>query len=721
MKRRLLSLLMALSLSVGLALPGAAAGVDEQLAEVTLEVKETLGLDTEAYERFYGDLQENLLAPTWFLEWSGENGSMSVNATGEGKILSYYRWDNEPSNGQSSFGPTFPAGDRETARAAAVAFLDRVLTEGESITLEDRGRDSLYMSSYNFQGEILLNGLKAGLSFRISVDCESNEVTNFSRDDLNGRVMGEIPSPTAAVTPEQAKPLLGSPMAMRLEYVLAGGEEKKAVLRYLPEGMDTYYVDARTGELVNLTQLASETERGGGSFGVMNGAAADKESAAAPAPELSEAEQAGVDKLEGVLDREELDRAARGVTALGLENYTLSALDYAVSREEESDEVTATLRYSRQVEDRFWRRTVTLDARTGELIRVYSSGSLGETRMERKVDHAEARKAAMDFLLEHCPEQAARTDLYRSYDAMEGETALFHSFTFAQKENGYFYPGNTLEVGVDTTDGSISTYRKSFDDEITFAHPAGICTMEEALAAWLDTYTVELGYVWVPVALDDSRPDYAPLLEAGVGYLYRLTLGYTLEREDYPLGVDAHTGKAVYPEELGEETGLTYDDLEGHWARPMIERLAGYGVGFEGGAFGPDRALTQLDLLYLVLVAQGYGFDLGREEDVDRLYDTAVRLGLLTREERDEEAVLTRIETVRILLDGMGFAHVARLEGIFRTDFTDDGKIAPGDYGYAALARGLGLVTGTETGAFGGEETATRAQAAVMLHNLMDR
>ena len=81
--------------------------------------------------------------------------------------------------------------------------------------------------------------------------------------------------------------------------------------------------------------------------------------------------------------------------------------------------------------------------------------------------------------------------------------------------------------------------------------------------------------------------------------------------------------------------------------------------------------------------------------------------------------MLTRSAMVHLILDAVGYGPVARLEGIFRTKFTDDGTIPAADYGYVALAQGLGMTAGSAGGAFRPNAAATRAQAAVMLFNLM--
>ena len=207
----------------------------------------------------------------------------------------------------------------------------------------------------------------------------------------------------------------------------------------------------------------------------------------------------------------------------------------------------------------------------------------------------------------------------------------------------------------------------------------------------------------------------------GIGYLYKLALGYQLERDRTPLGIDAKTAEPVYPMERKSLNRLTYTDLDGHWAKAQIEALGAYRVGFTGGLFDPGKELTQLDLVTLLVSTQGYIYDPADGVSTDVLYETAYGMGILTREERNDNAKLTRAETLKLIMDASGYGPVARLKGIFRTDFTDDKDIPEAYYGYAALAQGMGIVSGRPDGSFLPGAPSTRAEAAVMLYNLMAR
>lgn len=183
--KKLLSLTLALVMALGLALPASAAEetADESLARITKSVKDTLDLDTEDYDDFWGERYEDGLAGVWDLYWSGLDTDLSVSALDDGTVISYRAGQPYTVSGSETF-PTFPQGDAAAAARAADDFLDKVLTAGESVELgEPRGMDTLGGDSYRFSGTILLNGLPSPLSYSITVDAADNQVRSFSRSE----------------------------------------------------------------------------------------------------------------------------------------------------------------------------------------------------------------------------------------------------------------------------------------------------------------------------------------------------------------------------------------------------------------------------------------------------------------------------------------------------------------------------------------------------------
>ena len=706
--KRIPALLLTAALALSLALPAAAAAEntqEEQLSQITQSVKETLGLDTAQYDSFTGEPYDSPLYRQWDLTWEGDGETLSIEVLEDGTVTALRLRREEPSDPGL---PGYPQGDRAAARETAEEFLAQVLTPGlESARLEEEtGDERLGQDQYSFYGTILLNGLPSPLSCSVTVDGESGQVVRFSRDMAQSFV-GGVPSAVPAVEQDAAAQALEGSLSLELEYVLPEEGGDRAVLRYVPKDFDEYYVDAQTGELVNLSQLEREL-----SYGASGGSTSND--AASPESGLSQAEQEGIQKLEGVLPKEELDQKLRSVAAYGLEGNTLSSAAYRlVEREGQEDQVLCTLTYRRALEEGSASRTFTVDARTGAVEDLWSSLPWEEGQAPA-LAAGEARQTAEDFLQEQFPQAAPRLALYGQGEE-EPEWGRY-SFTFARQENGIFFPEHAFTVDVYAGDGSVCGLSYVYREGITFETPEGIVTQEAALSAWMDTYTVELGYLPVPRALDESDPEDAALMAAlGLGAWDTLKLGYALGREGYLYGVDARTGVPVEREAAGTFGG--YTDLSGHWAQEAAQALARYGVGYDTSSFQPDKALTQWDLVCLLASVEGYFLDPEGASDQERnmAYEAAYRLGALERGERQDGSLLTRSDAVKLLLNAQGLQSAARLSGIYTCSYPDRDSIPAQDLGYAALAQGIGMVQGT----WAGDRTATRGEAAVMLHRLL--
>ena len=714
-RKKLLSLVVALGLVLGLAAPVAAdEGADAALSRVTQAVKRTLDLDTDAYDTFRGDRYEDGFTATWSLSWSGSDGSLSIDALDDGTVIYYRLGQEDPLPANGAF-PAFPQGDSEAAARAAQSFLGKVLLADEGVELDDpRGMDILGGDSYRFRGEILLNGLPSPLTCSVTVRAADNQVISFSRDVRESTFLGSVPGSRASVSRDKAAETLAGTLALRLEYVLEE-DSTAAVLRYLPEAADTYYVDAVTGEAINLTERMADME------GSLAGAGSASDSTTGDSGDngLSQAEQEGIAKLEGVLSSQTLDSRLRAESAYGLQGYALSSATYQLidaAEEGEADQVLCTLDYVVSGETEYRSRTVTVDARTGVLQSLYSYAPRLEEGEAPALDEAAARQRAEAFLEGFCGGRWAELALYDSQDGTE-DRRPYYTFTYVQEANGIPFPENAYTVAIDCADGSLYRVDYRYEEGITFASPAGIVDEAAALAAWAGTYETVLAYRLVPRPLDGGSAAEARLMELGLKSFYGLYLTYGLEREDSYLGIDAATGQPVRRE--AASSAIAYTDIAGTWVQADVEKLASFGVGYDGGRFRHSKALTQWDMVALLASLEGYRIAPENAEAwlVDAAYASAYRLGALQRGERDEVRAVTRGEVVQCLLNCAGYGPAARLQGIYTCTYSDAAAIPAKDLGYAAIAQALGMVGGR----YDGTRTATRGELAVMLCRLLER
>lgn len=735
MKRKFLSLLLCMLLIFSLGLPAFAAdeSMEEELTRVTLAVKNTLSID-DSYTSFKGDVDDMGALRYWTLRWSNAGGdSIRVLATEAGKVMQYRTDSNSLPRPLSSsgFSPSFSHITAAEARAAAEKFLTVVLTDAESAVLTDSTNTaavSLQGSDYSLSAQILLHGVPAPYTAQLQISAETGEVVSFYRSDCYDAYVNEVPSAMPAVSAAAAAETLSGTINLELQYVLSEtGSGSAAVLRYVPITGDSYYVDAQTGKLVNLTQAWADA-RGNGS-GDENGAsmtAADSASpeAADKGTGLSDVEQAAIQKLKDVLPQETLDAAARKVTALGLGRYTLSRASYSVDWD--TGDVTCTLSYTRALsydelnnvtQDQYQEgtyqqvKTLLLDAKTGALLQGWSYRPWYMTTIA--TNRSELQSAADNFLALHYPDYTGSVALAGG----EGGT-----FRYDRTENGYFYHGNYVSIEIDPSDGSVASFYDSWTDNLTFDSADGIISAEAAKAAYCGVYTASLSYIAHPVSVDVGIPIWQTYAACCSSVAYRYALGYTYETNGSAvLGVDAKTGEPV----IQTQTVVpAYTDIGGSYAKTQIEALAAAGIRLgSGAAYQPYTQLTQKDMLVLLLNACGYGFDADHldENTLDSLYSAAWSQGFLPRGSRDPEHAVTRLEMVKAILDASPYGPAAALKGIYVTSFSDADQIPANDLGYAAIAGALGIVHGSGDGRFDPQGFVSRQCAAIILYNYMCR
>ena len=181
--------------------------------------------------------------------------------------------------------------------------------------------------------------------------------------------------------------------------------------------------------------------------------------------------------------------------------------------------------------------------------------------------------------------------------------------------------------------------------------------------------------------------------------------------------VDAVTGKVKYARE--DNKIAEYTDIDGHYAENAIKTLAKYSVGFEGGTFKPDEAITQKDFIALIDAVFIYNAPviLNKEYDYTNAYRAAKNNGILNDDEYSPDGEVTRQLASVMLIRAMGFEDVAKLEGIFVPQFTDVAEKC----GYTSILSAMGIVGGDEYGRFNPQTVLTRADAAIMLYNYLSR
>ena len=736
--KKTVCLLLALVLCLGLTLPAAAAAepADEQMKAVILQVKKTLGISDD-YTEFNGDSYVWGEQTWWQLSWWKEDESLSVTCDDQGKVFSYERWfHNEEYRYSDKL--HFPDYTWDDAAKAAGSFLSKVLDKNEGVELTER-QDSLRPSSrYSVNGILTLNGVDTEVSVSLAFRTADGILLSFRRSDAETFIVGGVPSAVPAVSAAEALPKFRDALTTELNWVYTDYEKHEARLMYEISLGWGAYVDAQTGELL----YRQEGFRG--YDGGKNAAAAEPEAMDEEDMSLTPQELAGAEKFKNVLDGEALKAAVMKEAAFGItEDFALSTVTYTAAQpsvdpaslgegETPDDTVTAFFRLSKVLEgpefgltqERYdelleegyiptvW-KYVTADARTGEVQSLYTGYNGFGWKEEQDTPPADLPAAARDFLERKYPDWLSLCELKDS--SRSDWSVPVDSYYYIRMEAGYPCPMNSISLSVNAAAGCVDSFSAEWDEELTFGPSGPVVGETAAQDAFLGCYNAHLTYV----LLREDPEDWQSACRRVLVYLPD-------SGDNWVSRVDAITGE---PDRQirSEELTVSYEDLDGSYARKEIEKLAAYGVGFAGVTeFRPKAAVTELDMILFMLSAAGGqlnypDYENADEETLKPIYREAVSRGFIGSTEQNPGRTVTRSELCRCFVGLSGLTEAAEMRGIFLCGFTDDEAIPAADVGYVAIAKGLGVVQGDGNGAFRPGDGAARQELALMLYRYLSR
>lgn len=667
----------------------------------------------------------------WSLRWyrSGETGgemSVQVNAeTGDIWSMGLYI---PPAPGQEYRG--LPKYNREQAESTAAALAEKLQPERFKLTRLQPVQNYYQPLTFQRRGQIehqyeyarIVDGVPYGENgISVSVNGDTGQVTRFNLrwDDTK-----DFPPAARRINQTKAEEIFRTEAAPELSYFRSrtpGGKEVPLKLVYrLPGPQDRVVIDGLTGQVLSGEDefYAYNDLAGGRGMEKM----ADKQ-AAVP---LSPAEEAALEEAKSLLSREralEMARAAVKVPGEYVLNNSRLEQDYLYR-----DKKTWYFNWEAGSGAQRKAMDVAVDAATGDL--VYFNTDAYRTMVdslkvpEVKFSQEEALKIAGDYIKKVQPARwgevvfkSARPEVGPLIDPGVKPQPRSYSFSWVRLAKDVPFPDNGFNLVVNSATGEITSYRMTWWD-LEFPDPQGVLGQEAAADKFLKEAPLTVAYMrlWL-------EEMYSKVSEEG-----QVRLVYYTDRRDFVM-LDAFTGqlldydgKAVLPSDPNQK----FDDLAGHPAREAVELLAEAGIVAAGGNFRPDDAVTQAELIVMLVKSRGQyaapefpaAAD-GEEPWYRQYYEIAVRLGIIQAGEKPApDQPVAREALARLAVNTMGFYQVARLSDIYLLDFQDAGDITETLRGHAALAVGLGLLEPVED-KFAPKAVVTRGEAAQTLVQLL--
>lgn len=701
-----------------LVLPVFARAAQKSAEEIVLSVKERVEIP-EGYTEFSSNIDTSKQGTQWNLSWSkpqtagDDYGNLSVSVNDGGRITYIYSYD---SNDYSYSGTKkLPTVNKDDAKNLAVEFAKRVNPDLAGVF--DFSNPEVSVNRYDGSVNITFYRAEYGVPYldnnvSVGVSGGLGRVTSYS---LNYSDYVDFPARGEVIGEEKAVSALAEKGAVGLVYTLIPVDGKNAVsLMYVPRGR--LEVNAQTGELLegdNIYYYARDE-----AFSALGGS-----KMAAPAAALTEEERAELERLSGLISAERAEEILRATPELAIpddafvEYSSISraylaypGLDYGLNyiinlnmTQNDSEGKYAAWIYA------------TLNAETGEIIG-FGRNENSEKSKEKKLSREAAAGYAKAFLEKYKAEKFGKLvekpqntdEIY--YDERQ-PSAYFY---YTREENGIEFEGNYVNIAVDLETGAINSYNQTWIEAGELPDPS------EAIAPFDAAKTIAQGKAPV-LAYVNAKPLYYAGQE-DAGEIVNTVLAYTIRAAEFK-GVDAFTGYL-----LGHDGEVYYNvadepytDIEGHYAKGAIEALAEIGIRLPGAEFNPDSLIKQKEFAELIAQCVLDYYPMPRAKDTtSEVYSLLIRKGVMDKSEQAPEANLIRETAVKYLLSAMGLGEVGSLTDIYANVFSDFEEISPGARGFAALAKGLGIINGQD-GAFMPQREMTRAEAITIIYNYLAR
>lgn len=666
----------------------------DKLTEITTYVKSVIPIPKSLTEFEYNyDSGSSVSTPTWTLNWQTPDGSqrIRVNCDSNKNISRYYINNSEG----RKYKPTHL---KKELKTKADMFISKVSPQifGKLEYIENEPAN-VYSGTYSFLYRRVENKIPMpDNTVTVSVNYETGEVTNYNANWLYNAV---IPSPAAKITKEEATQKIGSELNMALTYQTPySGASKQAYLVYQPD-RPYISVDAITGK-VYLTKQEWYEE---------NSSTAESVADKATGGSLTPKEVKSISKLKNLISQTAaieavkneknlyLDQDCTSVSAalnLATDGYNsdnkiyIWEIRFTDGGKAENDGKSSYIPYA----------NASVDATDGKILsyhaaipEYYDSEKEKWENVNVKYTSKECAPIFEAFVKSQKPEyfnNAKQTASGNDYlIGYKNDAPVYggYNYNYTRINESVLYPSNGFYGSVDGITGKIYSFRTNWNKNITFQSTKGI--MDKAKA--FDQYISKDGFglIYEINTLHNEK-------DGSVKNEIRLVYSPDIK----PSTISPFTGKQLdySGKPITTQNGTyAYSDISNSKNKRAILLLADLGLGFEGGKFQPNKKITGAELESL-------------------MPDLPYSLKKLT--DKEKKQTITRMNGVKYLISYANLDKVAKLKNIYTADFKDKNKISKVDMGYAALAKGLGIV---KDSSFRGDEMLTRGEAAQMIINLL--
>ncbi len=717
MKRKISILLSAIMVLSALFCVNAFAGVDSGLENAVKLVKSKIDIPAD-YKVFNFSNGTERNKKVWSMDWSTKEGGSAISVTVDekGNIIRYNNM--KPTLGQRT--QKLPKLSKQDAKAKADAFIKKISPEYFSqVRYSENSNRSLMDITYSFNYTRVVNGiLFPGNYVNVSVNSDTGEVLSYSAVWAEDAV---FPSTDKLISKDAAQKAYIEKLGMDLYYNLIMEDGKKKIYPVYSPKKPLYYIDAITGEKVEI--LFDNTPYYGDytmSFSSIGGI---REKGAMDQVTLTPEETQAIESVSKIISKEDMEKRLRSIKVLSIsDEYKL--METSIGKDyRDNESLVWRMNFVKEAKDKVYQDSVNIsvDANTGEIIDFWINFSNRDDG-KAKYDKETAKAAVEKFIKEIEPgkftsvELDDRTDQYEKMAILAGGQSEF-TFNYVRKVNGASFPSNYMSLRYDAVLGKIISYNMNWDN-VEFPSLDKVIPIDKIYSKLFNDVGLQLQYK------QNYPQEYLMKFPELGNDEQEIKLVYALNNEK-PSTFDANTG-----EMLGDDgkpykgpNKYEYKDIKGHYAEKYIKILAEYGIAFDESEFKPDSKIVQKDFIKILssIMNFGYGINMLSTKDskqIDEMYKVMIMEGIVKESEKAPDSQVTREDSVKFIIRMLKYDKVADIKGIYNCNYKDKNKINKNLIGYVVIADGLNIIKGSN-GYFNPDRPLTRADAFILAYNYL--
>lgn len=702
--KKIIALLTVFALLIGVfQIPGGVSA--EVKTQITLKqaieiAKSTLDLNTEGLEFNSSYLENQNGFNVWSLNWNNtktNNESINVSVdSNKGDIVSlgWYTPYVQPKS-------RIPKHTKAEALKAAETWAMKLQGERFKLTKPKDNPNQEYYNRYSDVYSFDFVRMHEGVevtpnTMTIQLDKNTLKIRSFYMTWDNQ----SLPNKAKAISLEKALEIFKDKLGIELSYNLIYGstnEEPKAILAYTLKNSNNP-IDAITGEVLNNVYRI---------YYAMDSNMAER-AAASPVP-VTPQEQAVIDDQSKYITKEDAEQVVRQHIKIA-DNMKLERASLNPGYSKINASWTFDWRSTSLVDGSYVYVSAQVDAINKEL-RHYNINKYNEKidKTAKAIEKDAAKKIAEEFLKKIQPDKFAKTE-YRASKELDNimpDRQRTYNFNYIRVENGIPCPSNALYVSIDQFTGEVISYSAGWYD-INFPKPENVMSLDKAYETLFKTVKFGLEYVYHYPSINDYDKK-------------EIRLTYALENTN--ILMDAANGQMLNYDgtPVKSKDKSSYVDIKGHKAEDAINTLIDMGILVpESNTFAPDSNMLQKDFIKLLVnsLQEYYPMPVTKESPYDNVYNEAIKRKLISENEKNPDAVVTRQDAAKMLVRALNYGVLAEKGSMFAASFKDASSITAAYKGYAVIAAELGIVPAVE-GSFNPTTTLTKGDAAIIIVNYL--